>query len=221
MKTILKKTIILTTIILSAMSIQAQIKYGVQTRGILNKSSFKTEGDESPEKEWKLGYGIGVFAEIPLKNNFYLRPSLNYQQKGTKMDLDLSIEGASGTQKAEIKLEYIEMPILFVFNLNKWYIGAGPSLGYGISGKAEISQAIEGNTETLYYKPFKKVEDGGLGFNQFDLSLNAIIGLHIFDKGMIQLGYLHGLSNVVNTDEFKDDTFKNRSVILTLGYCFN
>jgi len=224
MKTTLKNTIILAVIILSTVSLKAQIKYGAQVHGLLNKSSFETEG-VSPEREWKLGYGVGAFAEIPLKNNFYVRPSLNYQQKGSKMSQDFSIEGVSGTQKIEIKLEYIEMPILFVYNIgqasNNWYIGAGPSVGFGISGKAEISQNIDGSTETSYYKPFKEVDKGGLGFKQLDFSLNAIVGRRVFDKGMIQLGYFLGFTNIANTDEFKNDKFKNRSLALTLGYQIN
>lgn len=224
MKTTLKNTIILATIILSTVSIQAQIKYGAQVHGLLNKSSFETEG-ESPDTEWKLGYGVGGFVEIPIMDNFYVRPSLNYQQKGGKMTQDFSAEGVVTQLKAEIKLEYIEMPILLVYNIgkdsSKWYVGAGPSFGYGISGKAEINQNIEGSTETTYFKPFKEVDKGGLGFKQFDFSLNAIVGMHVFENGMIQLGYTHGLSNIANTDEFKADKFKNRSVSLTLGYLLN
>lgn len=219
------KKIIFAIVFFATIAVQGQIKYGVQIHGLVNKSLFEAEGMESGERKWKLGYGIGGFVEIPLKNNFDLRPSINYQQKGVKMTQDFIDEGIEVYRKAEIKLEYIEMPILLVYNFGKesrkWYVGAGPSFGYGISGKAEVTQSIDGNSETSYYKPFKDIEGGGLGFKQFDFSLNALVGMHVFEKGLIQLGYLHGFSNIENTDEYEDNKFKNRSIMLSLGYYIN
>lgn len=174
MKSKIRIAIISSIISVSTASLQAQIKFGAQAHGALNKSSFVIEG-ESPDKEWKLGYGIGAFAEIPIMNSLSLRPSLNYLQKGGKMNHDFSVEGIPGKQKAEIKLEYLEMPILLIYNIgkesSKYYVGAGPSFGYGISGKAETNLIVEGSSETVYYKPFTDIEDGGLGFTS-SISIN-------------------------------------------------
>lgn len=219
------KKIFFAIVLFATLSVKSQIKYGVQIHGLLNKSLFEAEGMDSSDSKWKLGCGIGGFVEIPLKNNFNLRPSINYQQKGVKANQEFYDEGVTAFRKAEIKLEYIEMPILLVYNFgkqsSKWYVGIGPSFGYGVSGKAETTLNIDGTSETVYYKPFEGVEGGGLGFKQFDLSLNALVGLQIFEKGLIQLGYLHGLSNIENTDEFNEGKFKNRSIMLSLGYYIN
>lgn len=220
-KLIIKKSIILVTIVSSTISFNAQIKYGAQAHGISNKSSFKTEGMESPKIEWKMGYGIGVFADIPMLYKFHLRPSLNYQQKGGKINQYSSINTSVGIQKTEIKLEYLEIPILFIYDLSKWYIGAGTSFGYGISGLVESTQNILSHSETVYYKPYKDIADGGLGFKQFDFSLTAVIGMSVFENGFIQLGFLHGLSNIENTEDWEGDKLKNRSIMVSLGYCFN
>ncbi|GGK33886.1 hypothetical protein GCM10007962_30400 [Yeosuana aromativorans] len=228
-KTIIKKGIILATIILSSISLKAQIKYGVQLHGTLNTASFTAETDTSPEKDWKFGYGGGLFAEITVSKAFYLRPSINYLQKGAKVAEDFVIEGGNtSTQESRVNLNYIEVPVVLIYNIgntsSKWYVGVGPSFGYGISGKAEVFETthIGSQTHTEFYdaKAFKNIEDGGAGFKRFDFGLNAVVGVHVLEKGMIQLGYIHGLSNIANKDDFQGNKYNNRSIMLTLGYRF-
>jgi len=225
----MKKTIILTVIILSSISIKAQIKYGVQLHGLLNTASFTAEDDPSPEKDWKFGFGGGIFAEIPLASKLYLKPSINYHQKGVKATEYFYGEGDIKTiQKTRMNLNYIEVPVLLVYNLksnsNKWYVGAGPSFGYGISGKAEVFQTIPESSQVqpgfFSVKAFKDVEDGGLGLKRFDFGINAMIGMRVLEKGSIQLGYLHGLSNVASKEYYSGDKYNNRSIMLTIGYLF-
>ncbi len=225
----MKKRIILAAITLSSISLKAQIKYGAQLHGTLNTASFTAEVDTSPEKNWKFGYGGGLFAEIPVSSAFYLRTSINYLQKGAKVIEDFIIgEGSTATEESRMNLSYIELPVLLMYNIgdnsNKWYMGAGPSFGYGISGKIEVFQTthIGSQTQTEFYdaKAFKDIEDGGAGFKRFDFGLNAVVGMHVLEKGMIQLGYIHGLSNIANKDDFQGNKFNNRSIMLTLGYRF-
>ena len=227
----MKKSILLSTIVLSAIvSMQAQVKYGVQLHGILNTATFRVESDLSPKKDWKFGYGGGLFAEIPVSNSFKIRPSLNYQQKGVKATEHFTVEGGGTvTQESRMNLNYIEMPVLLIYNIggtsNKWCVGAGPSFGYGISGKAEVFETIHigSETHTEYYdaKAFKAIEDDGAGFKRFDFGLYAVVGIHVLDKGMVQLGYLHGLSNIANRTDAPGNKYQNRSIMLTLGYVLN
>ncbi|MFH4965495.1 porin family protein [Gaetbulibacter sp. M235] len=225
----MKKRIILAAITLSSISLKAQIKYGAQLHGTLNTASFTAEVDTSPEKNWKFGYGGGLFAEIPVSRAFYLRPSINYLQKRSKLTEEFIIEGGNTTtQESRIHINYIEVPFILIYNIdtnsNKWYVGAGPSFGYGISGKIEVFQTthIGSQTQTDFYdaKAFKDIEDGGAGFKRFDFGLNAVIGMHVLEKGMIQLGYIHSLSNIANKDDFQGNKYNNRSIMLTLGYRF-
>ena len=226
----MKKTIILAAIIISSVSLKAQIRYGVQLHGLLNTASFTAEVDPSPEKDWEFGYGGGIFAEIPISNKLFLKPSLNYQQKGAKTTEDVIVGegGLKTTEKSHLNLNYIELPVLMVYNLkkdsNKWFVGAGPSFGYGISGKADVFRTthVSSQSQTEFFKTsaFKDVDNGGLGLKRFDFGVNAMIGMRILEKGSIQLGYLHGLSNIASKEDFGGDKYNNRSFMLTLGYTF-
>ncbi len=125
-----------------------------------------------------------------------------------------------------MNLNYIELPVLVVYNLkkdsNKWFVGVGPSFGYGVSGKADIFQTTHigslTQTEFSEAKAFKDIEDGGLGLKRFDFGINAMIGMRILEKGSIQLGYSHGLSNIASKANYSGDKYNNRSIMLTLGY---
>ncbi|MBP0902231.1 porin family protein [Mariniflexile gromovii] len=227
---IIKNGFIVAVLFLSSISLKAQIKYGAQIHGQLNTASFTAETSPLPDKDWKFGYGGGFFVEIPISSAFSLKPSLNYLQKGVKTTEKRpgGEGGGTFTQKTRINLDYIEVPILAIYNLDnnqsKWYVGVGPSFGYGISGNAEVFDTMQvgpqTNTEFFKVKTFKDVEDGGMGFKRFDFGLNAIVGIHFLEKGMVQLGYIHGLSNIANKDDFEGNKYNNRSILLSLGYQF-
>jgi len=227
----MKKSIILLTILLvQSIFIQAQLKYGVQLHGSLNTATFKSEFDLSPEKDWKFGYGGGLYAEIPISGSFSLQPSINYLKKGVKAKEEFLIEGGNTiTNSIRMSLNYIEIPVLITYNLegtsNKWFIGVGPSFGYGISGKAEVFETVHifPEIETGFYeaKVFKDIEDDGLGFKRFDFGINAVIGMRVLEEGRVQLGYLQGLSNIANRTDSLGNKYQNRSILLTLGYKLN
>jgi hypothetical protein len=61
---------------------------------------------------------------------------------------------------------------------------------------------------------FKKEAQGGGGLKRFDLSANANAGIQ-FDNGIfINGGYLYGFTNLGE----KDNKYKNRGILLTLGF---
>jgi hypothetical protein len=227
----MKKFLLLLACVGSISVLKAQATYGIQLHGMLNTASFTSELDPSPEKDLKFGFGGGVLAEVPIKGQFALRGALNYLQKGTKMTEIVSMAEGGGTteEKSRINLHYLELPLLVVYNFNTntegWFVGAGPSFGYAIAGKSEVFQTTRIGTQeiTEYFerKAFEDVEDQGLGFKRFDFGLKALVGMHVLENGMVQLGYIHGLSNIASTDDFKGNKFNNRSILLTFGYRFN
>lgn len=205
---------------------QAQVKFGVQAHGSVNTAQLTSDTDSSVEKDWRLGYGAGIFAEIPLTTSLQLRPSLNFLTKGIKATEEFSLEGASISAESRMDINYLELPVLAIYNFGttpgKWYVGAGPSFGYGLSGKAEVFQSttIAGQTQTEFYdvKAFEDVDDDGLGFKRFDFSLNAVVGMRVLEKGFVQVGYLHSVTNIANKEDFSGNKYQNRSIMLTLGY---
>lgn len=229
---IIAKAVAAATLFFLTQTMKAQVSYGINIHGMLNTAEFNSEENLNEDKELKLGYGGGFFVNIPLGSQFMLNASVNYLQKGVKVKQDLTTEepGISLRSESRMTLGYIEVPLVAVYNLsadaNYWFVGAGPSFGYGVGGKAEIfiDGSQDGEDFHLFYKakPFKDVEEeDGLGMKRFDAAAKVLVGKRIFDKASIQLAYVYGFNNIANRDEYKGDKYKNRSLMLTLAYAFN
>lgn len=124
-------------------------------------------------------------------------------------------------------LNFLELPINFMYKLPlnavSLYAGAGPSFGYGISGKLKATgwdyTEVEGDqvpdiievNETL--DAFKKEDKGGAELKRFEFSANAIIGAQFRNGLYVNAGYTLGFTNLV-----KEDQYKNRGVQLTVGF---
>lgn len=201
----------------------SQVKLGAQVTG--NAGSVSTDAPAKIEKSMRGGFGAGVVSEIPLGSNFSLRPSINFLQKGSSFKSVPVIVGEGSSAKADLQttLNYLELPVLVQYTvpLNKMnlFFAAGPSLGYGISGKIKLTTTgtVEGQpvNTTDKINAFKSEDKDGAGMKRFDISANAIAGLE-FENGMfVHAGYLGSLKSI--TEESK---YKNYGFQLTLGYFF-
>lgn len=219
----MRNLLLFAVIFICSLHANAQVQYGIQAHGVMSTASFaEDEGDVS--KDWKFGFGAGVFAEFDLFPNFSIKPSLNFMQKGVEVSSTFSEEELLMEQDLDVTLNYLEVPILFNFKpTDNFFIGAGPSFGYGLSGKIEGSLRFEDETEeyveSVDIDAFDDSEDGA-GFKRFDFGITAAAGYHITENLSIQAGYIHGLSNLADDSEFSDNEYKNRSFTLGLGYRF-
>lgn len=199
----------------------SQIRYGVQVIGNAGNASFKADGLPSVKKPMQIGFGAGVAAELPLQNNMSIRTSLNYLQKKSALEFEIPIMPGK-THKVTTTLNYLELPVNFVYTIpmesTSFYIGAGPSFGYGISGKTKYKGwEFQGESQDIIAveessKPFKKDEDGD-AMKRFDISANVNAGVQ-FNNGLyVNAGYLAGLTNL----GYPEQTYKNRGILLTVG----
>ena len=159
---------------------------------------------------------------------FGIRPSLNFLQK--KGGIEYKTELLPGkTSTINNTLNYLELPVQFIYKIPlgnmSAFIGAGPSLGYGVSGKIkvkgwiyednegdEVDDLIEIN-ETV--DAFKKEADDGAELKRFDISAHAVAGVE-FNSGLyVNAGYMAGLTNLAKSS---DDKFKTRGIQLTVGF---
>lgn len=204
----------------------AQTKYGVQASGIMSSASFNESASDNIDKNIDAGFGAGVYAEIPLNEKVSLKPGLNYMQKGVKVSNRFTDDGTLYKQNVKANLNYVEVPVLAIYNFKgttgKWFVGAGPSASYGISGKlkgdVEINDGQSSQREAYSVHAFKKENDNGADFKRFDVGLEAVAGHNISKKMAVQLNYLHGLSNIASASSFDNDKFKNRNMMLSLKY---
>ena len=147
-------------------------------------------------------------------------------QKGVKVSNRYTEDGMVVKQNIKTNLNYLEVPVLAIYNVNgiggKWFFGAGPSAGYGVSGKlkgdVEFSDESGSYKESFKVDAFKKESDNGANFKRLDMGLEAVAGHNINKNLAMQLNYIHGLSNIANTSDFSDSRFKNRNILLSLNY---
>ena len=118
-------------------------------------------------------------------------------------------------------LNYIEMPLNFLYNINtpkgKFFMGAGPSLGFGISGKSKWKDGTESGSDDV---KFGSGEDDDL--KPFEIGANVLAG-YLFKGGfMVSTNYNMGLSNLFPGDEslYGKITQHNNYFGINIGYIF-
>lgn len=224
----MKKFILIAAIIAVSTTGFSQVKFGPQVTASLATASIDP-GSEATEfkKTPQAAFGLGILAEVPLTENFSLRPSVSLLQKGVSLKASGEDDGGIGSFDVKVtnKLYYAEMPVLATWNIalanSKLYFGAGPSLGVGLFGKSKATYTIyfpgmPGMTETENVDAFKKEDDEGAGFKRVDLSANAIAGVQWSNGLYVNAGYLHGFSNLQKDDD--GSSYRNQSFHLTVGF---
>lgn len=218
----MKKVFLLAAATVLATVSFSQVRFGAQVIGNAGSASVKSEDLSNFKKPMQIGYGAGVVAEVPLQNNFCVRSSLNFLQKKSSVEFTTT-EVAGKTSTIKSTLNYLELPVNLVYKIPmngmSVYFGAGPSFGYGISGKMKYQGylATEGVVVPVNETTdaFKKEDNGGAGLKRFDLSANVNAGLQLDNGVYVNAGYLAGLSNLGDAGDGK---YKNRGILLTVGF---
>jgi hypothetical protein len=159
-----------------AQSVAAQ--FGVHGGVSLSSMTFQYDDFGETEKETfgsRAGFLFGGFYRHQFSSNFAIQPELNFVQRGGKEEIDFFGE----TFKTDFNLNYLEIPINFLYTTSDFggfYIGAGPSLNFGLSGKVKVT--FDGETESEDIK-FGKDED----LKGFYLGANILTGYQ-FENGL-------------------------------------
>ncbi len=203
MKKILSVAIALCAISsLSAQKFTYGIKGGVNTNELSIVSTDREEDETTKLSASKIGFQIGGVAELSLSDNFAIQPNLLFTLKGGKFPMS----------PYNINIYSIELPINLLYKTNGFFAGAGPNLGYGISGKVKV------NNRT--FDVFDEEEAGELPLKRFEVGANLIMGYQ-FSSGLnISSHYTVGLSNSLNNDNNSDNKVRNKVLGLSVGYTF-
>lgn len=128
----MKKIVVLFALILCAYASKpafAQVAFGVKGTFAFYNLTIK-----DPDVDTKMipSFNAGVFADIPIADQFYLRPEALFAQKGAKYD---AVDGS-------LKPSYVEVPVTFLYKgplgTGKVLVGLGPYIAMGIGGKSEV-----------------------------------------------------------------------------------
>ncbi|PVW15684.1 porin family protein [Marixanthomonas spongiae] len=171
-------------------------------------------GDETDDVDGRTSFHIGGVVEIPISEVFSVQPELLYSSQGAKEEYSEDFLGETISAKAEMKLDYINIPILAKYYVAEGFsIEAGPQVGFLVSANGEYEVSGGGQSES-------EEEDISDFVSGVDFGIGAGVGYRLPMGVFFQARYTLGLSNI-NDGEGSDD-FKNQNNViqLSVGYSF-
>ncbi|CAN5471744.1 porin family protein [soil metagenome] len=182
-------------------------KFGI--KGGLNLSNLYIT--DVQDENVKLGGHFGVFAKLPITTGVSIMPELLYTNKGTKATYNNAIQGSG---EYRFNLNYIELPLSFVFNVVKNFnIHAGGYASYLTS--ANVKNLHDGNINgvtNLNAENFNRADFGLLGGIGLDID-NVTIGAR-YSYGLRQVGQPGSLAGELTKDS------KNSNLSMYIGIAF-
>jgi hypothetical protein len=166
-------------------------------------ASVKNKSDHPSTSDSKIGLTAGIIVNSSISPHFSIQPALNFVQKG----------GKEKNADDKVTFNYVELPVNLIYNTDKYYgffVGAGPAISAGISGKDTYSY-----NGVIYNDKMKfgKNKD----FQRMEFSINALAGYRFPIGLQVAVNYNQGLSNLF-FDKAVDGTLKNRYFGVRLGY---
>lgn len=148
------------------------------------------------------GIQAGASFQAGITPGFSLVSELYYVKKGGKLKAGNPLT----TNESSLRLNTLELPVLARFHLGKFYMNAGPSIAYNLSGKNTM-----GNLSTKL-----SFNNSGEGFKRFDAGVQMGGGVEFpFKQKRIALDirYSYGL-----TDIAYDKEIHNRVVMISVHF---
>jgi len=186
---------------------QGRVRAGI--KGGLNASSLYYDSQGVSNKNERIGFHVGVFAQAPIGEFFAIQPELLYTTKGASADYN--ILGFNGTNT--FKLNYAELPVLATFKLGQAVeLQAGPYVSYLLNSNINSNGDFGSGSTAINRDNFNKIDYGLAG------------GLNVyFGKAFIGARYAQGLQNIANSGAAKTvlGNAKNGVGLLSVGVSFN
>src|SRR5690625_7336784 len=93
--------------ILPTKEAEAQTAFGMKVGP--NFSNMTVENEADLDTKINIGIQGGLYANLPIGNEFYIQPSLMYENKGTKIEIsDLDVD-------MKMNLNYLTLPVDFLY----------------------------------------------------------------------------------------------------------
>ena len=178
--------------LLCGMITTAQVQFGF--KGGLHYSDARAVSNQG-ENLTVIGAGgihLGVQMKVPFDKNLYFIPQMQYAYKNFTVEYN-----NTDTASIQMKMHYLEVPLLLEYNLVKenrgFFFQFGPSISVALAG----SETITGKTGSTQDKPIKFAFNA---YGRMEANLVANAGYQFNPSMQFSLGYAHGLGSIVNGD---------------------
>jgi hypothetical protein len=160
----------------------------------------------------KVGWNAGFFAKLPVARGFSIQPELSYTSKGAKEKYNNFVEGQG---EYRFNLNYVELPVLAVFNVAKNFnLHVGPYVSY-LAGVNIKDMKDNGTIHEI-------AELDAENFNRFDYGLVGGLGIDI-SNFTLGARYNYGLREIGKDGNITSQLLKNSknsAISLYLGIGF-
>lgn len=190
---------------------QAQTGYGLKAGVNLG------EYTNTPGQSLNTSFYVTGFADLPVASNFSIQPGVSLQGKGTKYTYNYN---SNNSAEATRNVMSIEIPVNAVVYLptgesGKFFLGAGPYIGFNVSGKDKLKGTIAGYTGETDWD--LKLSGDNKDLNVIDAGANFMGGYKFSNGFLLSAGYNLGLTNIVAG---ADKTISNRVWSFGVGFQF-
>ena len=161
-----------------------------------------SNSDLSDYKKSNNGIQAGASFQAGITPYFSLVSELYFMRKGGKLKADNPLTNSGST----LHLNTLELPMLARFHFGKFYVNAGPSIAYTLSGDWKINDKttkLSFNNSTEGYKRFDAGIQAGGGF-EFPFKQRRIA---------LDIRYNYGLTNISYNKEMY-----NRAVMISVHF---
>lgn len=202
---------------------QEKIRFGVKAG--VNAASYNISGaelDTDFKQRQALSFHVGGLVDVPLASAFSLQGGLTLSGKGNLQTWSGEDDDDGNFYEGSFRenLLYLELPVNAVYKTGNLFFGAGPYMGYAVSGKwKEKFETDFGDGDVD-----KEEDSGNVVFNgenayrsRTDFGINFLAGYQVNSHMNIALGYGLGLRDIQPGPEWK---VRNRVISLSVGYMF-
>ena len=179
-------------------------------------TDFVKGGPGVPNTKGLSGFYVGALLELPLGDVISLQPEVIYSRQGAAWERPIV---GKTTLKNDIKLDYLNIPVMAKVNLGPLFLQRGVQFGFLVdkpevsytAGNRRISQTVDKDA-----------------YASFDFGVGAGLGVNLNQHFFVEARYTHSLTNALdpNNNSLKnahisdDNNFKNAVLSLGLGVKF-
>lgn len=188
---------------------QTPLQYGVKAGINFPSYSYGNSNMLSDSKATTNFYVTG-YLDAPVTSNLYIQPGVSLQGKGAKLISD-------GNRGFEVKQNtmWLEVPVNFVgkfqTSAGSFFLGAGPYVGFGLSGKNKIESGSVDIQDKFKFGKSKSLKGT-------DFGLNFLAGYKLDGGLTLNVGYGLGLTNIAGENNFGTHSIKNRAWSVGVGF---
>ena len=178
----------------------------------LNVSTITGGGGQGYGYQYRAGFSGGLLADLPLSDHLSFHPELLYSQKGAKYSGADELGGVPVSINGNLRLHYLDLPLLLRLKSNGLFFEVGPQLGYLLGVKQEATVTVPG------LPSFTDNDTDLTGHRRLDVGYVLGLGYQLPQGLEFGLRYNGGISDLQNPSD--DPKLRNSVFQAQVGYAF-